>query len=712
MDSPSIFDDAINDIISNDVKFATINAATGVGKSTLMPVKLVKSGIKRKRVMVVAPMIEGVKYMYRRVSENKVQGVNVDFSVGFAADRKVRYTNYKSSLIRNVHYGTPISDYGKDDNLVYCTIGHFLNLLNDWVKYLQINESFAPRTLDVFDFIIIDEPHRHSKEVDITLGILKYLLVTFSDKKVPNVICTSATYNEPKLYTIPSKKPFDVDELYLPIPDNYSFIDRINIIPKIIITNLFPLRNTPSICVVFLPGLKEIKNVKRSLENSDFECDIVTAHSKSSDEEMDRVFTPNNPNKWKIILATNIIEQSVTIDKVSVVFDSMIEKINVSGPNETVYLKQEFISKDSAEQRLGRLGRVCKGTVIRIMNKQQFDTLPRTIIPELERLPITNELLKVLDMNIDRRFIFGDINNGITKSLSEAQGKKLNITLKKLTVLGAIIECGGYYRVTDLGRFLSVTSLNIKSRIFIKKWLDTGYPVYPAIVLAVMIENVDILFLNNTIDPLFHSTIPLSTIMIPWLKLCSSYGTLSITNNQLENFCSKYNLNYDGMLDAHRKIRETIHELERMNINIYIWMFDQEEVFMHAKPILEKLYFNYKINPEGNELRYVSINDKIKHRPLVLNKKYLNFNEYSPPQKIVSLFNIEISGNSHVMLWYPSNYKPKEVPVIVDIEPDTELINFIDQPDYSEYINDDYYQDENGIETSIPQVEKINEDSI
>lgn len=689
MDRPSIFDIAINDITENDVKFSTINAATGVGKSTLLPVKLVKTGVRRKRVMVVAPMIEGVKYMFKRVSRNQVEGVTVDFPVGFAADRKIRYKNHKNSLIRNIHYGTPISEYGEDDTLVFCTLGHFLNLLNDWVKYLQVNESFAPRTLDVFDYIIVDEPHKHSKEVDIAIGILKYLLVTFPDKKVPSVICTSATYNEPKLYTIPASRPFKVDELYIPIGREWTFEQRINAMPRIVYENLKQRSSDPSICVVFLPGMKEIKFVKQQLIASDLLCDIITAHSKTPDEEMDQIFTPNRPDRWKIILGTNIIEQSVTIENVTVVFDSMIEKINVSGPNETVYLKTEFISRDSAEQRTGRLGRVCQGVIIRAMSKEHYDSLPRTIVPELERLPITNELLKVLDMNIDKRFIFGDINNGITRSLSETQGRKLDIALKKLSFLGAIVECGGYYRVTEYGRFLSVTSLNIKSRIFIKKWIEFGYPAYPAVVLAVMVENVDILFQNNNIDFAFKSSVPLATILLPWLKLCSIYGSLNITESQLEKFCQKYNLNFEGMLDAHRKVRESIRELERIGIDMYIWMFDPEEIFVFAKPILDKLYFNYKIIPEGGDLRYVSVNDRIKHKPLYLNRKYLDFNEYRPPERIVSLLNLEINGKSQVMLWYPSNYEVQNTPIVLDIEPEPEFIEFLEQPDNSDFVNED-----------------------
>lgn len=697
---PTIFDRTLDDIRINNVKFCTINAKTGTGKSTILPIKLVQRDSKKKlKVFYVTPFVEGVRNMYERVSSNLVTGCNVDFSVGFAAHSLVNYHNNKISQIRHKINGLPLVEQKEDTQLVYCTTGHFLHVLRDCIKYIQNTDGISPRVLNICDYVIIDEPHRHSKDIDITLGMLKYMLVTFYDKIVPNVICTSATYNEEKLYMIPSPHNYNVDVLYTDFPHNLSFDQRINIMGEKI-AEILSTRQ-PSTCLVFLPGIREIYRVRddiRGSENSlNITFDIVIAHSKSSKEEKSRIYSPNDPNKWKIILATNMIEQSTTIDTATLAFDSMIEKFNETGPNETIYLKYGFISKDSAEQRKGRLGRTRPGTIIRLINQTHFNSLAQTVVPELERLPITNELLTVLDCNIDVRFIFGDINNGIERSMSHTQATKINTTIRRLVFLGILQKCDDYYRLTEMGSFLSSSSLNVKSRIFIYKWIENGYPIYPAIVLSVMIENCDTMFNTISINSEFVSDIPLASILLPWLKFCSSYGKLKLPEKLINKFCEKYGLNFDGWSDCIRKIKETILYLKSLEYEVDLFMFDPLEVFKLAKPFLDRMYFNYMIKPESNPTVYVSVNNKIKHTPLFLNKRFLSFDDYKPPEKVVSIMNLQISGKSQIILWYPLNYKfpMKGIKVDLDVkeESDQDNDNIEEEDDFDNVIEPSNYVD-------------------
>lgn len=656
----SVFDDAINDIIVSNVPYSVIQAGTGVGKSTILPIKLVCKSPQKYKVFVVTPTIEGVRNMYDRVSKNQVPGCNVNFSVGYSANYEVKYSNYKISHIRKCLYGTNEKESGGDTQLVFFTIGSFLNVLKDSIKYIQQSEEFNPRTLGICDFIIFDEPHKHSMNGDIALNMLKYLIRSFDNKNVPRVICTSATYAEDKLYKITLPRMFTVTEEYpLDFPEDLSIDQRIQTIGNIVADNLSKSR-TQSTAIVFLPGIREILMVKNIIESNGFNCEIVVAHSKSSDEEKRRIYTGNKPGQWKIILATNIIEQSTTVDGATVIFDSMIEKFNESGPNDTVFLKYGFISKDSAEQRKGRLGRTRDGIIFRMMTRKHFDKLEQSISPEIKRLPIINELLMILDCNIDAKHIFGDIDNKIERKFSEEQFMKIDKTFRILTFYGALIKCDDYYRVTDLGRFLSNTSLSIKSKIFIYKWLDLNYPAYPGIVIAVMLENANLIF-ENLVPSEFQSVDPLVSIILPWLKLCSAYGTLTLKEGQLNNFCKKHEIKYDGMADSHRKIKEVIMRLSEINGEIEIFMFDPIECFTYAKPILSKLYFNYKIKKDANALLYVNVNDKIRHPPLFLNKRFLTYNETKPPEKIVGIINMHINGRSQVLLWFPCEYNAPKV---------------------------------------------------
>lgn len=663
MDIPSIFDDTVVNIVTTKQKYCTVKSGTGTGKTQKLPPKLIKFTNNKAKVCVVLPTREAVYNAFDRVSLNKVEGININFKCGYAANSIVAYRNYKISLIRNFLYEQPMPETEEDDNLIYVTAGHFKKLLRDIVKYIQGVDRVNPRTINIFDYVIVDEAHLRSMDIDIILGMLKYLLISFPTKNPPNVICTSATYNEPKVYDLLHKTGFNVEKMYLEGMDNKSMIERIEQIPKglhsiIGITNI-----PPGICLVFLPGIKEINLVKNGLIELDYDniYEIVVAHSSRTKEQMkNEIFTPNKPGQWKIILATNIAETSLTIPNVSVIIDPCIEYIKVVGSNKTTYNQMQYISQDSAEQRAGRTGRTCNGVVVRMMSKEEYEKLPRSRNPEIERLPLSNELLHIIDCNIDVRFIFGDINNGIERSISDKQAIRLNSTLNELKYLGLVKKCGDFFMITEAGRFVASLNVGDKAGVLIHDAIKEGIDPYPVIVLACMIENVENLFLNFRPNPEFYSDIPFATIINPWMKMCLKYGTLKVSSNKLDAFCKEFGLNYEGFHDAQRKIIDCINKIKELGINVDIFIFDPEDIFLLVKPILDRIYFKYERNFIDNKFMYIttykSPNPNVKPKPLFLNEKFVkDRNNY--PQKVTSVLNMDMGGRGQIMLWYPTDYK-------------------------------------------------------
>lgn len=670
MDTPSIFDEAVIDIITTNLKYGTIKSGTGTGKTTTLPCKLCKAGNGKNRVIVVLPTKEAVYNAYDRVSTNQVNHVNVDFKCGWSANSIVSYKNYKNSLIRNTLYGEQLIEPDEDDQLVFCTTGHFKRLLKDWIKYLKDDNNIRVRTLNIYDYVIVDEAHLKSRnmEIDIILRYLKYLLISYPKKLVPNVICTSATYDEPKVYDLSSKTGFKVDELWLNIDQNVSMQDRIESIPYGLYNQLERLSN-PSVVLIFLPGIKEIRTVMNGFLDIDImkKLEIVIAHSSRTREQMkNEVFTPNTPGKWKIILATNIAETSLTIPGVRVIVDSCIENTKVIGANKTTFNQKQYISKDSAAQRAGRVGRVANGIVIRVMSKTQFDGLPQTKEAEINRLPITNELLQAIDCNVDYRFIFGEIENGISRSIDEKQAKRIDKTLKELKFLGCIKECSSYYTITDLGKFISSLTVGVKSGCLIYNCIMDEIDPYPVIVTACMIENAEMLFKDFRPHSDFISSVPLATLINPWLKMCIKYGTLKVSTTKLESFCNEFGLNFDVFYDIQRKILDCINKVKYEGYDVDIYMFDPEEIFILIKKYLDRMYFKYDKTIDNGKVYYMSVNKNIKHRPIFLNDRFGND---SLPERVVSILNVDMSGKTQMLVWYPDRYIPtmrREVETMIE----------------------------------------------
>lgn len=677
VDTPSIFDDAINDIETNKIQFSIISSGTGTGKTTIFPAKLVKFNRQKenyRKVLVMLPTKEAVRNAYNRASQNKIQHVNVDFRVGYARGNVINYDNYKQSLISNslTKFPMPIEEK-EDTNLAFVTTGHLMRLIREDIKYLSIEDYANPRSLLTFDYIIIDEAHLRTKnsDIDIIIGFLKYMLITYQNKGVPSIIFTSATYSEPeaKTYTINNNNPFKKEILYIDLPGN-GYKEKIVNLPRGFYGYLQSINVKSGISLVFLPGIKEILTVKNGLEKEDVfnSLEIVIAHGSRSETEMQNdVFTPNSVGKWKIILATNIAETSLTIPNVSLIIDCGYENIRVIGNNKVVHNKVVRVAKDSADQRAGRTGRTCNGLVIRMMSPEEFNSLPDTIESEIQRLPISNEVLLVLDCNVDCRFIFGDKNVGLIRSISDKQAIRLNSTLKELSHFKLIKDCNGYYNVTKEGKFVSNLPIGNKAGILIMKAIEAGIDLYPIIVLACAIENVEFIFSGFRIPNEYSSSIPFLSILKPWLKLCAKYGNINFSEkniSKLVSFCSENQLDFDGFHDMQRKIVTCITKIRLLGYHIEIFMFDPEDLFIKVRDILDSIYFTYKIT---NNNSYISTNPNIKHKPLILNDKFLNISR-KYPDRVTSIFNMELNKNTQMILWYPNDYIIKGNEIIKMIE--------------------------------------------
>lgn len=660
-DSPSIFDETVTDIVTNKIRYCTIKAGTGAGKTTTLPCKICKYGDGKLKVICVLPTREAVYNAYERVSTNKVHNVNVTFKCGSAANSIVNYKNKKISLIRHVLYDDLLDESEDEDHqLVFCTTGHFKRILRDSLKYLNDDSSVRPRSLGFFDYVMIDEAHLKSMDIDLIIRYLKYMLVSYPTKAVPNVICTSATYNEPKLYDLMSKGMYNVKIMY--VDTGASSIDGIiDGIPEGLYNILINLKTQPSKVLIFLPGIKEIRRLNSSFHELDIydKLEIVIAHSSRTREQMrDEVFTQNTPGKWKIILATNIAETSLTIPGVKIVVDPCIEVIREMGSNKTVFDKRQFISQDSADQRAGRVGRIEDGLVFRMLSPEAYARLPRSKNPEIDRLPISYEVLQAIDCNVDIRFIFGDINSGIRMSISEQQSVRLNRTLKELKSLGCITECSSYYTLTSLGRFISNLSVTVKSGYLMYSAIKDGVDPYPIIVATCMIENAERMF-NSRIHPEFISDVPLATLINPWLKMCALFGTIKVPNSRLTKYCSDYGLNYEVFIDVHRKIMDCINKFHKAGCNINVYMFDTENIFIIMRNYFVKICYKYeKQIREDKSAIYVSANKEIKlTRPLFLDNKFYKTN--TQPELIFSVLNVDMSGRNVILVWYPDGYLSK-----------------------------------------------------
>lgn len=151
--------------------------------------------------------------------------------------------------------------------------------------------------------------------------------------------------------------------------------------------------------LVFLPGVADIRflaeKLAEQLPDYFLLCplygDLTLAHQQQA-------IAPTKQGLDKIVLATNIAETSLTIEGINLVIDCGLEKVAIYDTHTlTNQLQQRNISKASAEQRMGRAGRVMAGKCIRLYSREDFQRRNEQSISEIQQadlLPMAIEVAR------------------------------------------------------------------------------------------------------------------------------------------------------------------------------------------------------------------------------------------------------------------------------------------------------------------------------
>lgn len=227
--------------------------------------------------------------------------------------------------------------------------------------------------------IILDEFHERSIHTDLALMLALEVQQTIrEDLKILVMSATIDTHiisayldNAPIIKC--SGRAFPVSVEYMPSKDAFVTSKVINALKMVLNTN------KKGDILVFLPGqadikrcLSEARNTLKNIENLVF----LPLYGGLSITQQEQALQVDKTGKQRIVFTTNIAETSLTIEGVSCVIDSGLEKVSVYDPQSCMTrLETSYISKASAEQRRGRAGRLQAGTCIRLWNESKHHSL-------------------------------------------------------------------------------------------------------------------------------------------------------------------------------------------------------------------------------------------------------------------------------------------------------------------------------------------------
>ncbi|MCJ8346894.1 hypothetical protein MJH12_15230 [bacterium] len=228
---------------------------------------------------------------------------------------------------------------------------------------------------------LLDEFHERQKEIDFILAILKR-------RKVSKLILLSATLDAEDLKGYLEFSAFKIDERRYQVERVYQkglgFPTHLQLDQRV----LNALKSqTYRNALVFLPGKKEIFSMHQYLCNK-VSKKVYPIYGGQDFSEQDRFLRCKED---KILLSTNILESSITVDGIDLVVDSGLSK-SIQYRYGREVLSLEAISEQSANQRMGRTGRTADGVCIRLWAESY--KLDEKQTPEILRSDLSDLLLK------------------------------------------------------------------------------------------------------------------------------------------------------------------------------------------------------------------------------------------------------------------------------------------------------------------------------
>eukprot|EP00235_Prasinoderma_singulare_P000198 CAMPEP_0119186522 /NCGR_PEP_ID=MMETSP1315-20130426/69057_1 /TAXON_ID=676789 /ORGANISM="Prasinoderma singularis, Strain RCC927" /LENGTH=1341 /DNA_ID=CAMNT_0007180959 /DNA_START=272 /DNA_END=4294 /DNA_ORIENTATION=+ len=149
--------------------------------------------------------------------------------------------------------------------------------------------------------------------------------------------------------------------------------------------------------LIFAPGRGEIEDIAAEFsKHTDSECfDVIQLHSQAPPEEQDRALAPPQAGKFKVVVATNIAESSITIPDAYLVVDICMQReIEYSEQAHANVLRLKWASRASLEQRRGRAGRVRAGVCLRLLSEGLLPNLQPFTTSEMGRVALDGVVLR------------------------------------------------------------------------------------------------------------------------------------------------------------------------------------------------------------------------------------------------------------------------------------------------------------------------------
>lgn len=318
-----------------------LNAPTGAGKSTWLPLQILASGQIEGRIILLEPRRLAARNVAQRLAEL------LDEKPGATVGYRMRAETCVGTQTR-------------------------LEVVTEGILTRMIQHD---PELSGVGLVILDEFHERSLQADLALALLLDVQQGLRDDL--KLLIMSATLDNDRLQQLLPEAPtissegraFPVEKRFQALAAHQRFDEAVAIAAAEL------LRHEQGSMLLFLPGVGEIQRVQAQLAERVADnvvlCPLYGALPLS---EQRKAILPAAPGQRKVVLATNIAETSLTIEGIRLVVDSAQERVaSFDARTGLTRLVTQRISQASMTQRAGRAGRLEPGICLHLIGKEQAE---------------------------------------------------------------------------------------------------------------------------------------------------------------------------------------------------------------------------------------------------------------------------------------------------------------------------------------------------
>ncbi|RDC62374.1 ATP-dependent helicase HrpB [Adhaeribacter pallidiroseus] len=345
-----------------------VQAPPGAGKSTLLPLALLdEPWLANQKIIMLEPRRLAARTIAERMAF--LLGEEVGQTVGY----RIRFENRTSAQTR----------------IEVVTEGILTRMLH------------SDNALAGVGLVIFDEFHERSIHADVAMALSREAQRT--KRSDLRLLVMSATLDMPTLSGLLQAEVVLSQGRQYPVETIYTGDLDESLLPDLTARTVQrALREQAGDVLVFLPGEGDIKKVEGLLRRQVArEIAIHPLFGMLPPHKQYAAIMPDRNGRRKIVLATSIAETSLTIEGVSVVVDTGFGKTSRFDPNSGLSrLETIRISKDAADQRAGRAGRLGPGTCYRLWTEATHTRLAPHRTPEILEADLASLVLDMASWGI------------------------------------------------------------------------------------------------------------------------------------------------------------------------------------------------------------------------------------------------------------------------------------------------------------------------